>query len=221
MKPCLSCASEVEDDATRCPHCGTVLAAGDRGTIPAPPAADEALQYSHSGQRFLLGYGTDFFGIWDRQGPAQPVSRYPRTDDGWREAWLAFVAQEPNSAEVGIAPTRWSSPEATAATRPPANRMATASLVFGILGLLLGPFSIPALVLGYRARSAGAARAAAGGAAGAAAARSGQPPDRGLATAGIVLGWVGLALWILWLVLLATGAVENPLGLGRPSGLSP
>ncbi|MEX2405711.1 MAG: DUF4190 domain-containing protein, partial [Actinomycetota bacterium] len=197
MKPCPSCASEIDDDATRCPRCGTVLVAGDRGALPAPPvvaARDEALQYSHSGQRYLLGYGPDFFGIWDRQEPAHPVSRYPRTDDGWREAWLAFVAQEPNSAEVGIAPTRWSSPELPATARPTTNGMATASLVFGILGLLLGPLSIPALVLGYRARSAGA--------------RSEEPPDRGLATAGIVLGWVGLVLWILWLLLLATGTVE-------------
>jgi hypothetical protein len=202
VKPCPSCASEIDDGATVCPRCGTVLVTGDRGTLPAPPAADardEALQYSHSGQRYLLGYGADFFGIWDRLEPAQPVSRYPRTDDGWREAWLAFVAQEPNSAEVGIAPTRWSSPGPTAA-RPPANGMATASLVFGILGLLLGPLSIVALVLGHRARSAGA--------------QPGQPPDRSLASAGIVLGWVGLALWLLWLVLLATGTVENPLASG-------
>jgi hypothetical protein len=212
VKPCPSCASEIDDDATVCPRCGTVLVAGDLGTLPAPPAADardEALQYSHSGQRYLLGYGTDFFGIWDRQEPARPVSRFPRTDDGWREAWLAFVAQEPNSAEVGITPARWSSP-GPPATRPPANGAATASLVFGILGLLLGPLSIPALVLGYRARSAEARSAGA---------RPGQPPDRGLATAGIVLGWVGLALWILWLVLLATGTVENPLAAsGTPPG---
>jgi hypothetical protein len=207
VKPCPSCASEIPDDATRCPRCGTVLVAGDEPTLPPPPATaapDEALQYSHSGQRYLLGYGTDFFGIWDRQEPAHPVSRYPRTDDGWREAWLAFAAQEPNRAEVGIAPTRWASAEAPGTTRPRTNGAATASLVFGILGLLLGPLSIPALVLGYRARSAGA--------------RPGQPPDTGLATAGIVLGWVGLGLWILWLVLLATGAVENPLASAGPPG---
>jgi uncharacterized protein DUF4190 len=198
VKPCPTCAEPIQDDATRCPRCGTVLDVGGPGILPAPPdAREEALQYSHSGQRYLLGYGTDFFGIWDRQAPAHPVSRYPRTDDGWRAAWLAFTAQEPSSAEVGIAPTRWSSPDSPATAGPPTNGMATASLVLGILGLLLGVLSIPALVLGYRARSAGA--------------RSGQPPDRGLAIAGIVLGWVGLALWILWLILLATGTVENPL----------
>jgi uncharacterized protein DUF4190/zinc ribbon protein len=200
---CPSCAAQIPDDATRCPRCGTVFVPGGPDTLPAPPvpdARDEALQYSHSGQRYLLGYGADFFGIWDRQEPAQPVSRYPRTDDGWRAAWLAFTAEEPNSAEVGIAPTRWSSSGPPATARPPPSGMATASLVLGVLGLVLGILSIPALVLGYRARSAGA--------------RSGQPQDRGLATAGIVLGWVGLVLWILWLLLLATGTIENPLASG-------
>jgi hypothetical protein len=78
----------------------------------APPRVeDEALQYTHSGQRLLLGYGRDFFGIWDRSNPTSPVSRYPRTDDGWRSAWLAFVAAEPNHTEVGLG---GSNPTATA-----------------------------------------------------------------------------------------------------------
>jgi hypothetical protein len=61
-----------------------------------------AVQYTHSGQRYLLGYGADFFGIWDRQNLNQPVQRYPRTDDGWRAAWQRFAALEPHSSEVGI-----------------------------------------------------------------------------------------------------------------------
>lgn len=63
---------------------------------------DRPLQYSHSGRRYLLGYGREFFGIWDRQEPSRPMARYPRTDDGWRAAWLAFSAAEPDSTEVGI-----------------------------------------------------------------------------------------------------------------------
>lgn len=66
------------------------------------PGEDLPLQYTHSGSRYLLGYGRDFFGIWDRQAPAHPVARYPRSDDGWREAWLEFAAREPHSSEVGI-----------------------------------------------------------------------------------------------------------------------
>jgi hypothetical protein len=62
----------------------------------------QAMQYTHSGQRFLLGYGADFFGIWDRGNLAQPVQRYPRTDEGWRTAWQQFATWEPHSSEVGI-----------------------------------------------------------------------------------------------------------------------
>lgn len=63
---------------------------------------EEPLQYTHSGRRYLLGYGRDFFGIWDREQPAGPVSRFPRTEEGWRLAWTAFTAEEPYSSEVGI-----------------------------------------------------------------------------------------------------------------------
>ncbi len=66
------------------------------------PATDQALQYSYSGQRFLLGYGADFYGIWDRGSLVAPVRRYPRTADGWRDAWLEFSSWEPNAAEVGL-----------------------------------------------------------------------------------------------------------------------
>ena len=62
----------------------------------------QAMQYTHSGQRFLLGYGADFFGIWDRANLSQPVQRYPRTDEGWRTAWQQFATWEPRSSEVGI-----------------------------------------------------------------------------------------------------------------------
>ena len=73
---------------------------------PRPAGEDEALQYTHSGRRYLLGYGPDFFGIWDRTTPATPVARYPRTDEGWRSAWLAFRADEPDAAEVGLSGAR-------------------------------------------------------------------------------------------------------------------
>lgn len=58
------------------------------------------VRYTHSGYRYVLGYTADAFGIWDRQSPAQPSERFPRTDDGWRQAWLRFVALEPNNSAV-------------------------------------------------------------------------------------------------------------------------
>jgi len=58
------------------------------------------VRYTHSGYRYVLGYTADDFGIWDRQSPAQPSERFARTDDGWRDAWLRFIALEPNNTAV-------------------------------------------------------------------------------------------------------------------------
>ena len=73
---------------------------------PAAEGAQETssaggdVRYTHSGFRYVLGYSSDSFGIWDRQSPAQPSERFPRTDEGWRQAWLRFVALEPNNTPV-------------------------------------------------------------------------------------------------------------------------
>src|SRR5687768_4772249 len=45
---------------------------------PAPvaqPAADAKVEFTHTGGRYLLGYGADYFGIWDRNAPQQPLER--------------------------------------------------------------------------------------------------------------------------------------------------
>lgn len=77
---------------------------------PTPPpssdpssssSSDGALvRYTHSGYRYVLGYGPDFFGIWDRQAPNAPAERFARTDDGWRQAWTRFAGLEPHHTTV-------------------------------------------------------------------------------------------------------------------------
>ncbi len=60
----------------------------------APP--QEKVEFTHTGERYVLGYTQDHFAIWDRRSPAEPIERFPRTDDGWRQAWQRFVAIEKN-----------------------------------------------------------------------------------------------------------------------------
>ena len=90
-----------------------------------PPASEEQaapttsgdVRYTHSGFRYVLGYTADVFGIWDRQTPAQPSERFPRTDDGWRQAWLRFIALEPNHTSVDQAGTSTASSQAASEGR--------------------------------------------------------------------------------------------------------
>ena len=74
------------------------------GTSAAASAggADDlsSVRYTHSGYRYVLGYGADFFGVWDRQSPSTPAERFPRTDEGWRQAWTRFAALEPRHVSV-------------------------------------------------------------------------------------------------------------------------
>jgi len=83
-----------------------------------------------------------------------------------------------------------SQPPAQAIMRPtPTSGLATASLIFGILGLTLLPTlgSIVAVILGYMAKSEIDNSA-------------GQLEGSSLATAGLVLGYIGLGLALLGLV---------------------
>ena len=104
--------------------------------------SDEALQYSHVGRTYLLGYGTDFFGIWDRGAPGAPMHRYPRTDDGWRAAWSTFGTLEPERTEVGLTPGRAAATSAvsTSPLRRTASGSGAVSPAWWLLPLLFGWF---------------------------------------------------------------------------------
>jgi hypothetical protein len=97
-----STAAESRETTSPIPVASSAPAtAGD----PAAAAAAAQVQYTHTGHRYVLGYGPDFFGIWDRTSPGTPAERYPRTDDGWRQAWTRFAGMEPNHAPVQQAGT--------------------------------------------------------------------------------------------------------------------
>jgi hypothetical protein len=65
-------------------------------TAAAPAATDTKIEFTHTGARYLLGYGGEFFGIWDRNSPNQPIERFPRNDQGWAAAWQRYVVIETN-----------------------------------------------------------------------------------------------------------------------------
>ena len=62
----------------------------------ARPTSDVKIEFTHTGSQYLLGYGADYFGIWDRNAPQQPVERFPRNDQGWVTAWQRYVSMEKN-----------------------------------------------------------------------------------------------------------------------------
>ncbi len=75
-------------------------AAATTAAAPASSPAEPSIRYTHSGYRYVLGYGPDHFGIWDRQSPNAPAERFPRTDEGWGQAWTRYVSLEPNHMAV-------------------------------------------------------------------------------------------------------------------------
>jgi hypothetical protein len=61
----------------------------EAGTVP------EKAIISHRGEKYEIGRGKRFYGIWAVGAPYDaPVDRWPENPDGWRQAWARFAAIE-------------------------------------------------------------------------------------------------------------------------------
>jgi hypothetical protein len=59
----------------------------EAGTVP------EKAVISHRGEKYEIGRGKRFYGIWVIGAPYEaPVDRWPENRDGWHQAWARFIA---------------------------------------------------------------------------------------------------------------------------------
>jgi hypothetical protein len=73
----------------------------EAGTVP------EKAIISHRGEKYEIGRGKRFYGIWVIGAPYDaPVDRWPENRDGWEQAWRRFVAIEKPETIAAVQSTR-------------------------------------------------------------------------------------------------------------------
>jgi hypothetical protein len=62
---------------------------------------------SHRGEKYEIGRGKRFYGIWAVGAPYDaPVDRWPENRDGWQQAWARFTAIEVPGTITAVTPER-------------------------------------------------------------------------------------------------------------------
>ena len=134
---------------------------------------------------------------------------------GWQSQW-----QQPGGWQGQADPAQPAQPADPAgwqqtpdgrwvASAPSSSGKATASLVLGLVGLVFCPLvcSVLALVFGYQGRREVDAS-------------GGQLSGRGSAIAGIVLGWIGVVIYGIFLLLIVIGLLAGDSSSGgTPTGV--
>lgn len=68
--------------------------------LPSPFEGLPQPTFTHEGERFALGYLDEAFGIWYLHQQRPAVELFPRTQEGWAAAWIAFVGMEPRHKQL-------------------------------------------------------------------------------------------------------------------------
>jgi hypothetical protein len=75
-------------------------------TLEARTVPEKAI-ISHRGEKYEIGRGKRFYGIWVVGAPYDaPVDRWPETRDGWEQAWTRFAAVEVPGTIAAVRPQR-------------------------------------------------------------------------------------------------------------------
>jgi hypothetical protein len=201
---CPTCGTTIESDAFYCPGCGTSVAVASTmgqppppppGSVPPPPAPSFPTPTpAGTPDAPTPGFPGPPSDAATAGQPYQPPHQ-PPTQAPYRGAYLPPPVQPPYQAPYR-GPYQAPYQPAYFQPAPPGQRtngMAIASLILGIVWLSwIG--SILALIFGYIALGQ-IKRQHEGG--------------RGMAIAGIVLGWVGVATLILFIVLIAVASTNH------------
>ncbi len=72
----------------------------------------ERATISHRGEKYEIGRGKRFYGIWAVGAPyREPVDRWPETREGWEQAWTRFVAIEAPGTISAVQRSRFTLPK--------------------------------------------------------------------------------------------------------------